>query len=153
MTERLTADERAVITQWAEWAARLILELRDELSEERETKQQLGDAYRAAQRERDAALARVEWLEETLRDYANRANWGKGVGVPEKMHQLPARIWKPNEDGYARAIRVLASPDGTTEGECRVQADQLYPTYGRLSDRLCVNLATLMFPSIKKLSA
>lgn len=42
---------------------------------------------------------------------------------------------------------------GTTDSECRVQADQLYPTYARLSDRLCMNLATLLFPVAKKLSA
>jgi len=83
------------------------------LARERETMA----AFRRSEASRGAALARVEWLEETLRDYANRANWGKGVGVPEKLHQLPARIWKPDEDGYARAIRVLASPAGTTEGE------------------------------------
>lgn len=56
-------------------------------------------------------------------------------------------------DKLLAASRADMPGAGTTEGECRVQADQLYPTYGRLSDRLCVNLATLMFPSIKKLSA
>lgn len=58
---------RARVFDWAEGhgpmedprdAARLILELRDELNEERETKRQLGDAYRAAQLDRDAAIAR-----------------------------------------------------------------------------------------------
>jgi GMP synthase-like glutamine amidotransferase len=34
---------------------------------------------------------------------------------------------------------------GTTEGEIRAQMDQQYPTYARLSDRLCVNLASMAF--------
>ncbi|MFA6044312.1 MAG: hypothetical protein WC718_04960, partial [Phycisphaerales bacterium] len=41
----------------------------------------------------------------------------------------------------------------TTESEVKVQADQLYQTYARVSDRLCVNLASYLFPLVKKLSA
>jgi hypothetical protein len=45
------------------------------------------------------------------------------------------------------------APAGVTESEVKVQIDQHYSTYARLSDRLCVNIATYCFPVTKKLSA
>jgi hypothetical protein len=42
---------------------------------------------------------------------------------------------------------------GITAGEVTAQADQLYPAYARVSDRLCVNLATYCFPAAGRLSA
>lgn len=42
---------------------------------------------------------------------------------------------------------------GLTPGEVRVQADQLYPMYARQSDRLCVNIATYLFPLRRRISA
>jgi GMP synthase-like glutamine amidotransferase len=42
---------------------------------------------------------------------------------------------------------------GTTPGEVHVQADQQYATFARVSDRLCVNLATYCFPLMRRLSA
>lgn len=42
---------------------------------------------------------------------------------------------------------------GITEGELRVQLDQYYDAFSRLSDRLCVNLATLCFPTTKRMIA
>jgi GMP synthase-like glutamine amidotransferase len=42
---------------------------------------------------------------------------------------------------------------GLTESELKVQLDQHYESFARLSDRLCVNLATLCFPVTKRLIA
>lgn len=42
---------------------------------------------------------------------------------------------------------------GITKGELKVQADQFYDRYARLSDRLCVNLASYLFPITRKLTA
>jgi len=42
---------------------------------------------------------------------------------------------------------------GITESEVKVQTDQMYDTYARLSNRLCVNLATYLFPITGRLSA
>lgn len=47
---------------------------------------------------------------------------------------------------------VLASA-GVSAEEVRRQADDHYAEYARLSDRLCVNLATLCFPSLRRLTA
>lgn len=41
----------------------------------------------------------------------------------------------------------------TTPGEVKVQADQEYDRYARISDRLCVNLATLCFPLERRVMA
>lgn len=55
------------------------------------------------------------------------------------------------------ALMVASKGDmpaaGITPGEITAQADQQYQTYARLSDRLCVNLATLCFPVTRRLSA
>ena len=40
-----------------------------------------------------------------------------------------------------------------TRGEITVQADPTYDTFARLSNRLCVNIATFVFPLSKKMSA
>jgi GMP synthase (glutamine-hydrolysing) len=42
---------------------------------------------------------------------------------------------------------------GVTESEIRVQVDQWFQTYARLSERLCLNLATLLFPMSLRRSA
>ncbi len=42
---------------------------------------------------------------------------------------------------------------GTTTGEVKVQADQQYANFARVSDRLCVNLATFCFPLERRISA
>jgi GMP synthase (glutamine-hydrolysing) len=42
---------------------------------------------------------------------------------------------------------------GTTPGEVRVQLDQEYEKFARVSDRMCVNLATLCFPLQRRIPA
>ena len=47
----------------------------------------------------------------------------------------------------------LMGSAGVTESELRVQVDQRYDEYARLSDRLCVNLVSFCFPLVKKMTA
>jgi GMP synthase (glutamine-hydrolysing) len=54
---------------------------------------------------------------------------------------------------YAAEDQDLMQAAGLTAGEFRVQIDRLYADYARVSDRLCVNLATFGFPFQVKLSA
>lgn len=60
---------------------------------------------------------------------------------------------RPMLDALMASSKGEMASANTTEGEVKVQADQLYQTYARVSDRLCVNLATYLFPLVKKLSA
>jgi hypothetical protein len=42
---------------------------------------------------------------------------------------------------------------GLTAADVKAQADRHYEMFGRLADRLSVNLATFLFPLLRKLSA
>lgn len=42
---------------------------------------------------------------------------------------------------------------GLTAADLKAQAEQHYPMFSRLADRLCVNLATYLFPLARRLSA
>jgi GMP synthase (glutamine-hydrolysing) len=55
-------------------------------------------------------------------------------------------------DAFLTEGRGLLPGAGLAEGEVRVQFDQQYETYARLSDRVCVNLATLLFPASRLLA-
>ncbi|GJQ29995.1 MAG: GMP synthase [Phycisphaerae bacterium] len=60
---------------------------------------------------------------------------------------------RPQAEALMASEKGLYPAAGVTESEIKVQFDQWYETYARLSDRLCVNLATYLFPSAKRLSA
>jgi GMP synthase-like glutamine amidotransferase len=51
-----------------------------------------------------------------------------------------------------RSAASLAAA-GLTAGDIAAQADRHYEMFGRLSERLCVNLATYLFPLMRKMSA
>lgn len=56
------------------------------------------------------------------------------------------------EEMYKRSEGELAAA-GVSMQEIQAQIERDYPAFARLSDRLCVNLATFAFPVLKKLSA
>jgi GMP synthase (glutamine-hydrolysing) len=56
-------------------------------------------------------------------------------------------------DGLMSECKRGMESCGVTAGEVKVQADQLYPTFARVSDRLCVNIASYCFPFVERLSA
>ena len=56
------------------------------------------------------------------------------------------------DDFVARNAWSLASA-GLTAGDIAAQADKHYEMFARLSERLCVNLATFLFPLMRKISA
>lgn len=76
------------------------------------------------------------------------------VGIRTYAFQYHFECDRPMLDEYLKGAGAgLLERAGTTSGELLVQADQLYPSYARLADRLCVNLVTFAFPTKKKLSA
>lgn len=56
-------------------------------------------------------------------------------------------------DALMGASKDVMPGAGVTASEIAVQSDQLYSTFGRVADRLAVNLATYLFPLKRKLSA
>lgn len=56
-------------------------------------------------------------------------------------------------DALLHASRGDMPRANTTESECRVQLDQSYGSYARVSDRLCDNLFTYLFPVPQRLMA
>jgi hypothetical protein len=56
-------------------------------------------------------------------------------------------------DGMVKDSKHGMEACGITAGEIRVQADQQYAAFARVSDRLCVNLATYCFPLMRRMSA
>jgi GMP synthase (glutamine-hydrolysing) len=60
---------------------------------------------------------------------------------------------RPMIDSLAASSKREMEFCGVTQGEVTVQADQQYAAFARLSDRLCVNIASYCFPAAKRLSA
>jgi len=60
---------------------------------------------------------------------------------------------RPLLDAITKASAGDLPAAGITAGEIAAQADQAYPTFARVSDRLSVNLATLCFPLARKMTA
>jgi len=58
---------------------------------------------------------------------------------------------RPMVDALMNECKGNMEKCGTTPSEVRVQADQEYDRYARVSDRICVNLATLCFPLQRRL--
>lgn len=63
---------------------------------------------------------------------------------PECDRQMVEAYWKGDE---------LAARAGVSAAELAQQIEKHYAEYARLSDRLAVNIATLAFPVVKRLSA
>ncbi len=55
-------------------------------------------------------------------------------------------------DGLMQECSGQMAHCNTTPGEVKVQADQEYDRYARVSDRMCVNLATLCFPLQRRMA-
>lgn len=60
---------------------------------------------------------------------------------------------RPMVDDLLDESAAMLAAAGTTAEDVRRQADEHYADYARLSDRLCVNLASLCFPFHEKLTA
>jgi GMP synthase (glutamine-hydrolysing) len=60
---------------------------------------------------------------------------------------------RPQAEALLAASKGDLPAAGITAGELTAQLDQSYPAFARLSDRLCVNLATYCFPLRRRLSA
>lgn len=60
---------------------------------------------------------------------------------------------RPQAEALMVSSKGLYPAAGTTESEIKVQFDQWYDTYARISDRLCVNLATYLFPVAQRMTA
>jgi GMP synthase (glutamine-hydrolysing) len=60
---------------------------------------------------------------------------------------------RPMLDALLASSKDMLPSAGTTPSELAVQVDQLYATFARLSDRLCVNLATYLFPVTRKMAS
>jgi GMP synthase (glutamine-hydrolysing) len=60
---------------------------------------------------------------------------------------------RPMVDMLMGACKSGMEKCGITAGEVKVQADQEYDRYARVSDRMCVNLATLCFPLQRRVPA
>lgn len=60
---------------------------------------------------------------------------------------------RPMVDSLMASSREMMPSAGTTPSEVTVQVDQLYSTYARMSDRLCVNLATYLFPVTRRMAS
>jgi GMP synthase (glutamine-hydrolysing) len=60
---------------------------------------------------------------------------------------------RPGVDDLMKDCKRGMEYCGVTPSEVKVQADQQYPTFARVSDRLCLNLATYCFPLMRRMSA
>lgn len=56
---------------------------------------------------------------------------------------------RPMLEELARESPEFAEPAGTTVADVLGSIDQNYEAYARLSDRLCVNIVTLLFPRVR----
>jgi GMP synthase (glutamine-hydrolysing) len=81
------------------------------------------------------------------------ANAAFRVGLRTLAFQFHFECDRAGVETLMHSSRAELASAGLTEGEVRVQADQHYQTYARLSDRLCVNIASLCFPTIQRLRA
>jgi GMP synthase-like glutamine amidotransferase len=56
-------------------------------------------------------------------------------------------------DEFARTSGESLAKAGLSAADVAAQADRHYEMFGRLADRLCVNLATYLFPLLRRMSA
>lgn len=75
------------------------------------------------------------------------------VGLRTYAFQFHPECDRPQVDALMRSSKHEMELAGLTEGEVKVQVDQHYATYARLSDRLCVNLVGTCFPVVQRMTA
>ncbi len=75
------------------------------------------------------------------------------AGVRTYAFQYHFECDVPMLEALTAASKREAESAGLTTGEIKVQIDQQYAAYARLSDRLCVNIATYCFPLERRISA
>lgn len=84
---------------------------------------------------------------------ANTKNAAFKLGVRTYAFQYHFECDRPMTDGLMKASCGDMAKACVTEGDIAAQTEKHYQEYARLSDRLCVNLATYLFPSTRRLSA
>ncbi len=75
------------------------------------------------------------------------------VGLRTYAFQFHPECDRPAVEALMKSSKREMELAGLTESELRVQIDQHYATYARLSDRLCVNLVTYCFPVVTRMTA
>ena len=60
---------------------------------------------------------------------------------------------RPMIDEFIASSAESIAKAGLTAADVKAQADRHYEMFGRMADRLCVNLATYQFPLLRRLSA
>jgi GMP synthase (glutamine-hydrolysing) len=75
------------------------------------------------------------------------------VGLRTYAFQFHFECDRPQLDALMQSSKDDLALANLTEQEVRVQADQHYAHYARISDRLALNLTTYAFPFTRKLSA
>jgi GMP synthase (glutamine-hydrolysing) len=68
------------------------------------------------------------------------------VGLRTFGFQYHFECDRPMVDVLTKDSEEWMRPAGVTVSDVAAQADRCYPEFARLADRLCVNLATLLFP-------
>ncbi len=74
------------------------------------------------------------------------------VGLRTYGFQFHPECDRPAVDAFIKGDDACCARGQTSIEDVKRQADEHYNTYARLSDRLCVNIATYLFPTTKKLS-
>lgn len=75
------------------------------------------------------------------------------VGMRTYAFQFHPECDRPGLDTLMKSSKREMEAAGLTDSELKVQGDQHYATYARLSDRLCVNLVSYCFPAVLRLTA
>jgi GMP synthase-like glutamine amidotransferase len=75
------------------------------------------------------------------------------VGLRTYGFQFHFECDRPMLDALIASSKPEMEAANTTVSELKVQIDQNYDTYARLSDRLCVNLASYLFPLTRRQTA
>jgi GMP synthase (glutamine-hydrolysing) len=75
------------------------------------------------------------------------------VGVRTYGFQFHPECDRGGIDEYLRGAEAYMTRGGTSREVIAKQIEEHYAAYARLSDRLCVNIATLLFPASKRISA
>lgn len=75
------------------------------------------------------------------------------AGIRTYAFQFHFECDRPMIEAYGRRCAVELSECGFAPGEFTQQIDQHYARYARHSDRLCLNIATCLFPLERRLTA
>lgn len=75
------------------------------------------------------------------------------IGVRTYGFQFHPECDRGGVDAYLQGAEAYFARGKTDRASVSSQIEEHYPAYARLSDRLCVNLATLLFPVPRRLTA